>query len=88
MAVPWDSPERTQLKRHFRVCAKPEVQALGIDRTMEIPTLLILDSVTHAVVTTGGVQDLKEYEDRALDHWLDLRMRMQYKATTTTTTRR
>ena len=87
MVVPWDSPERTQLKRHFRVCAKPEVQALGIDRTMEIPTLLILDSVTHAVVTTGGVQDLKEYEDRALDHWLDLHNRMQYKATTTTTWR-
>jgi hypothetical protein len=77
MVVPWDSSERSELKRHFRVCAKPEVESLGIDRTMEIPTLLILDSRTQTVVTTSGVQDLKEYGDHALGHWLDLQNLMR-----------
>lgn len=70
--VPFDSPDRNGLKRHFRVCAKRELQELGFDRKMEIPTLIIIDSVTQGVLTTSGVSDLKEYGDKAIDHWLGL----------------
>ncbi|KAG7373176.1 thioredoxin-like protein [Nitzschia inconspicua] len=72
IAVPFDSPERTSLKRHFQVCAKPEVELLGIDRKYEIPTLLIIDSATQTVLTTNGVDDLEEFKDKALEHWTEL----------------
>jgi hypothetical protein len=70
--VPFDSSERTALKKQFSVCAKPEVALLGIDRKFEIPTLLILDGETHGVITTNGAEDLMEYKENALDHWMDL----------------
>lgn len=70
--VPYDSPERNDVKRHFRVCAKRELEELGFDRKMEIPTLIIIDSVTQGVLTTSGASDLKEYGDKAIDHWLGL----------------
>jgi len=70
--VPFDSPDRNGLKRHFRVCAKRELQELGFDRKMEIPSIIIIDSVTQGVLTTSGVSDLKEYGDKAIDHWMGL----------------
>jgi len=70
--VPFDSPDRNGLKRHFRVCAKRELEELGFDRKMEIPTLIIIDSMTQGVLTTSGVDDLKEYGEKALDHWKGL----------------
>jgi hypothetical protein len=70
--VPFNSPEQTALKRHFSVCAKPEIEELGIHRKYEIPTLLIIDSKTHGVLTTNGAEDLEEYGAKALDHWMEL----------------
>lgn len=72
IAVPFDSPDKTSLKRHFKVCAKPEVELLHIDRKYEIPTLLIIDSATQTVLTANGVDDLDEFEDKALQHWTEL----------------
>lgn len=77
MAIPFDSTERTELKRYFKVCSKPEVESLGIERKFEIPTLLILDGETQTVITTSGVNDLEEYKENALDHWLDLQNLMR-----------
>jgi hypothetical protein len=72
IAVPFDSPEKSALKRKFQVCAQPEIESLRIDRKYEIPTLLILDSETQTVLTTNGVDDLDEYKDKALQHWMEL----------------
>jgi hypothetical protein len=72
IAVPFDSPEKTALKRKFQVCAQPEIELLGIDRKYEIPTLLIIDSETQSLLTTNGVDDLDEFEGKALQHWMEL----------------
>lgn len=72
IAVPFDSSERTALKKHFSVCAKREQQELGIERKFEIPSLIILDAETHNIITTNGVQDLKEEGAKALDRWIHL----------------
>lgn len=73
ISVPFESSERTALKKHFSVCAKPEVDELGIDRKFEIPTLLILDGETHGVITTNGAEDLMEtYREDAFEHWMGL----------------
>jgi hypothetical protein len=70
--IPFDSPDKNRLKSHFLVCSRPEVAELGIDRKHEIPTLLIIDSETQSIVTTNGVEDLEDYKEKALDHWIDL----------------
>lgn len=72
IAVPFDSEERTALKKHFFVCAKRELSELGIDRKFEIPTLIILDGETHEVISTNGVHDLQNEGAKALDHWIEL----------------
>jgi hypothetical protein len=72
ITVPFGSDEQTALKRHFSTCAKYEMEALGIERKHEIPTLLIIDSETQTVLTANGADDLDEYEDKALDHWMEL----------------
>ena len=72
ISVPFQGEERTSIKKHFSVCAKPEVELLGIDRKFEIPTLIVVDGVTHGVITTNGAEDLLEYQDKALAHWEDL----------------
>jgi hypothetical protein len=72
ISVPFESIERTALKKHFSVCAKPEMEKLGIDRKFEIPTLLILDGETHGVISTNGAEDLMEYQNNAFKHWMDL----------------
>jgi hypothetical protein len=72
IAVPFDTPEKTALKRKFQVCAQPEVEFLGIDRKYEIPTLLIVDSETQTILTANGVEDLEEFEGKALQHWMEL----------------
>ena len=71
--VPYGSTERTSLKQHFQVCAKPEVEQLDITRNFEIPTLIIIDSVSHGILTTSGHIDLEQDGAVALDHWLELR---------------
>jgi glutaredoxin len=72
ITVPFHSPEKTSLKRHFEVCSKLEVESLGIDRKYEIPTLLIIDSASQTVLTSHGVDDLDEFQDKALQHWTEL----------------
>lgn len=72
ITVPFDSQERTELKKHFQVCAKPEVTQLGIERKFEIPSLLIIDGKTHGLISTNGVKDLEERGPNALDHWMEL----------------
>jgi len=71
-AVPFHSVERNKIKQYFRICAKPEIELLQIDRKGEIPSLLILDGETHALITASGAEDIEEYEENVLDHWLDL----------------
>ena len=71
--VPFESTDRNELKRHFRTCAQIEMEELGIDpRRFHIPTLLIIDSVTHGVLSTNGVDELEEYGTNVLDHWLQI----------------
>eukprot|EP00934_Nitzschia_sp_Nitz4_P003213 Nitzschia sp. Nitz4//scaffold134_size62860//60626//61534//NITZ4_006340-RA/size62860-processed-gene-0.49-mRNA-1//-1//CDS//3329535532//3203//frame0 len=76
-SVPFESEECTALKKHFSVCSKPEVDLLNMDRQFEIPTLLILDSQSHGVLTTTGAEDLETFGEKALDHWLDLESRIR-----------
>jgi hypothetical protein len=73
IAVPFHSPERTSLKKHFLVCSKPEVERLGIHRKFEIPTLIILDSGTHAILSHTGAEDVAEYGEKVIDYWMDIR---------------
>ena len=74
IAIPYaDEPQRTSLKKHFRVCAKPEKERLGVDRKAGIPSLIIVNSETQEVLTSHGEDDLEEYKDKAVDYWLGLR---------------
>lgn len=72
IAVPYESPERNQLKEHFKTCSFPEVKELGIKREHEIPTIVVIDASNHEVLTYEGVKDIRELEESALDNWLDL----------------
>ena len=72
MAVPFDSDDRSDLKRHFRTCAKRELEPLEMEREYEIPTLILVSGETHQVLTYSGVQELKEHGEQAVDHWLEL----------------
>lgn len=70
--VPFESQERTALKRHFKVCAKPEIPILNIDRMYEIPTIVVVSGASHNVLTMNGVGDLKEKGAEAMIHWIKL----------------
>lgn len=71
--IPFDSPDKNSLKRHFRTCAEIEMKELGIDvRRFHIPTLIIIDSVSQGILSTNGVDELEEYGEDVLDHWLAL----------------
>lgn len=72
IVVPFDSPDKDELKRFFKTCAKREVAQLQIQREREIPTLIILAGETHQVLTYDGVHDVRELREKALDHWLEL----------------
>ena len=72
MAVPYESEERNNLKRHFSTSAKRELGPLNMERKHEIPTLLLLSGETHQPITYDGIQDLKEYGVEAVQHWLEL----------------
>ena len=72
IAIPYESPERTQLKEHFKTCSFPEVKELGIKREHEIPTIIVIDTSNHEILTYDGVKDMRQLEDSALDHWVDL----------------
>uniref|UniRef100_A0A6U3TBU0 Thioredoxin-like fold domain-containing protein n=1 Tax=Ditylum brightwellii TaxID=49249 RepID=A0A6U3TBU0_9STRA len=68
--VPYESSERNEIKRHFSTCAKKEMDDLHINpRKHEIPTLILIDSLTHGVLSTSGVEDIKKNHEKALDEW-------------------
>ncbi|KAL9188602.1 hypothetical protein ACHAXT_006980 [Thalassiosira profunda] len=72
LAIPYESSERNELKRHFSVCAHRELEEIGIDRKHEIPTIIVVDSQTEGVITTNGAEDLSEMGADALKHWKEM----------------
>jgi hypothetical protein len=76
IAIPFESDQRTQLKQHFRTCAMLEVRELGIDREREIPTIIVIDSTSHGILTYEGVKDMRFLKEGALDHWIELQQNM------------
>eukprot|EP00557_Chaetoceros_sp_GSL56_P001697 CAMPEP_0176504238 /NCGR_PEP_ID=MMETSP0200_2-20121128/15814_1 /TAXON_ID=947934 /ORGANISM="Chaetoceros sp., Strain GSL56" /LENGTH=157 /DNA_ID=CAMNT_0017903631 /DNA_START=571 /DNA_END=1044 /DNA_ORIENTATION=+ len=78
IGIPFDSPDRNELKRYFKTCAQNEMEELGIDaRRFEIPSLFILDTVTQDIISTNGVGDLQYYGEEVLDHWLEIQSLMR-----------
>lgn len=70
LGVPFDSAERTGLKKHFSVCAQRELQELEMERKYEIPSLFLFDGATRGLISTHGVQDLKNYQSMEVyDVW-------------------
>ncbi len=70
--VPYESAERDLIKRHFSTCAERESDSLGIDRMHEIPTIIVIDSATHGVLTFNGVHDVESMREESLGHWKDI----------------
>uniref|UniRef100_A0A7S3PVF3 Thioredoxin-like fold domain-containing protein n=1 Tax=Chaetoceros debilis TaxID=122233 RepID=A0A7S3PVF3_9STRA len=59
--IPFDSPERNELKKKFGVCAGKESAELGLmggKRKYGIPTLILIDSNTEEVLSFDGVNDV------------------------------
>ena len=85
LAVPFDSPEISQLKRHFSTCAHRELkEELGIDRKHEIPTLIVIDTQSQGIITTNGANDVDQLGEKALNHWIDMQKWIQETAAQTT----
>ena len=82
IAVPYESSQRRQLKEHFATCAKPEVERLGIQRIHEIPTIIVIDSQSHDVLTYDGVKDVKELGFDAFSRWKAMQQRLSEEAET------
>lgn len=73
ISIPFDNSDRNDLKRHYRACAEVEMKELEITpRRFHIPTLIIVDSATHGIISTNGAEDLEEYGEEVLDHWLQI----------------
>ena len=72
MAIPFESPQRDELKRHFSACARIELEELDMDRKHEIPTIIVIDSRTHGIITTNGANDVAKMGRLALEHWKDM----------------
>lgn len=71
--IPFSSKEKSDIKRQYRTCAQVEMEDLGIEpRRYHIPTLLIIDSATQGILSTNGVDELDEYGDDVLDHWIQI----------------
>jgi hypothetical protein len=78
IGIPFDSPDRNDIKRHFRICAQNEMEELGIHpRRFQIPTLVVLDSATQAIITTDGAADIANYREEVLEHWLEIQSLMR-----------
>lgn len=71
-SVPFESEDRTALKKHFSTCAKPEIELLGIDRKHEIPTLIVVEAASQRVLTFTGVEDVRQAGPKAIDEWFEL----------------
>jgi len=72
MAIPFDSSQRSELKRHFSTCAHRELEELGIDRKHEIPTIIVIDTQTQGIITTNGADDIERMGEGALEHWKEM----------------
>mmetsp|Transcript_3447 Transcript_3447/g.7595 ORF Transcript_3447/g.7595 Transcript_3447/m.7595 type:complete len:276 (+) Transcript_3447:186-1013(+) len=72
IAIPFESTQRNQLKRHFSTCAHRELEELGMDRKHEIPTIIVIDSHTQGIITTNGADDVDQMGEKSLDHWKDM----------------
>lgn len=72
LAVPYESDQRSELKRHFSTCAKIELDGLKIDRMHEIPTIIVIDSKTHGIITSDGAYDVDQMGEDSLQHWRDI----------------
>lgn len=61
-AVPFDDEQvRSDVKRHFGVCARKEMEALGItveQRRGGIPTLILLANSTSTVLSRDAIPDI------------------------------
>lgn len=74
ISIPFDSSDKSNIKRHFKICASVEMESLGIERRNdEIPSLLIIDSLTHGLLSSNGKQDINEYGEGVLEHWIQLK---------------
>lgn len=69
LAVPFASPQRNELKRHFATCAHRELEELDMDRKHEIPTIIVIDSRSQGIITTNGAGDVEQLGTGALEHW-------------------
>ena len=72
LAIPFESAQRTNIKKHFKTCAHRELEELDIDRKHEIPTIIVIDSETEGIITTNGADDLDDLGAKAFDHWKDM----------------
>jgi hypothetical protein len=72
LPIPFDSPDKNNIKRHFATCAHRELEELHFDRKHEIPTGIVIDSRTQGIITTNGADDVEKMGDGALERWLQL----------------
>ena len=72
LPIPFDSPEKNEIKRHFATCAQKELDELQFDRKHELPTGIVIDSRTQGIITTNGADDVDEMGAGALEHWLKM----------------
>mmetsp|Transcript_15905 Transcript_15905/g.20778 ORF Transcript_15905/g.20778 Transcript_15905/m.20778 type:complete len:334 (-) Transcript_15905:29-1030(-) len=86
MTIPYNHEDRSELKRHFKTCAKIELQRLGMDeRDREIPALIVLSGETHEVLSLNGVDDVKSRGAQAMQHWMELDDKLLASSNTTVT---
>ena len=69
--VPFESPDRNELKRYFGTCAKREQEDLKVDRKRGIPTLILLGH-GRRVLTYHGIEDVQERGVEAVEYWKNL----------------
>ena len=72
LAIPFESAQRSTIKKHFKTCAHRELEELDIDRKHEIPTIIVIDSETEGIITPNGADDLDDLGAKAFDHWKDM----------------
>merc|ERR1711862_351007 len=73
LSVPFESNERTELKRHFKTCSEKEAKILKVDRQFGIPRLIIIDSTSQKILTTTAADDIIEKGPKAYDYWKTLK---------------
>ena len=67
--IPFETDERTELKRYFQTCAASEKTALSVDRQHEIPNLIIIDGRSHAIISTNAIKEVEMFGVEAFVQW-------------------